>query len=87
MGGMPCAVLWRPGALDCRVLIPPEAWNGLTRTPPPHVGIESRTSCIWEPTLLPTELSEACLAPSDEAFIGVTTVLTHLASMLKKAAE
>ena len=23
--GMPCVVLWRPEALDCRVLIPPEA--------------------------------------------------------------
>ena len=22
--GMPCVVLWRPQALDCRVLIPPE---------------------------------------------------------------
>ena len=25
----PCVVLWRPEALDCRVLIPPEAFNGL----------------------------------------------------------
>ena len=23
----PCVVLWRPEALDCRVLILPEAWN------------------------------------------------------------
>ena len=27
---MPCVVLWRPEALDCRVLIPPETRNGLT---------------------------------------------------------
>ena len=26
-------VLWRPEALDCRVLIPPEAWSWLTRGP------------------------------------------------------
>ena len=25
--GMPCVVLWRAEALDCRVLIPSEAWN------------------------------------------------------------
>ena len=30
----PCVVLWRPEALDCRVLIPPEAWSWLTRNPP-----------------------------------------------------
>ena len=30
----PCEVLWRPEALDCGVLIPPEgAWSGLTRHP------------------------------------------------------
>lgn len=28
---MPCVVLWRPDAIDCRVLIPPETWNGFTR--------------------------------------------------------
>ena len=28
--GMPCVVLWRPEALDCRVLIPPETWDGHT---------------------------------------------------------
>ena len=38
-------VLWRPEALDCRVLIPPEAWNGLTPNTP-RLGIEPRTSCI-----------------------------------------
>ena len=27
--GMPCTVLWRPEALDCRVLIPSEAWNNI----------------------------------------------------------
>ena len=41
----PCVVLWRPEALDCRVLIPPEAWSWLTRNPP-SVGLEPRTSCI-----------------------------------------
>ena len=25
--GMSCVVLWRPEALDCRALIPPETWN------------------------------------------------------------
>ena len=25
----PSVVLWRPKALDCRVIIPPVAWNGL----------------------------------------------------------
>ena len=24
---LPCVVLWRPEALDCRVLIPPETWS------------------------------------------------------------
>ena len=32
--GMPRAVLWRPEALDCRLRIPPEPWNGFTRSPP-----------------------------------------------------
>ena len=41
----PCVVLWRPEALDCRVLIPPEAWNGLTPNPP-SLGFEPRTSRI-----------------------------------------
>ena len=31
---LPCVMLWRPEALDCRMLIPPEAWNGLTPNPP-----------------------------------------------------
>jgi len=35
----PCVVLWRPEALDCRVLIPPEAWSWLSRNPP-SVGLE-----------------------------------------------
>ena len=52
---MPCVVLWRPEALDCRVLVPPEAWNGLTPNLP-SLGFEPRTSSIWEPTLQPTEL-------------------------------
>ena len=26
--GMPCVVLWRPEALDCRMPTPPETWNG-----------------------------------------------------------
>ena len=43
--GMPCVVLWRPEALDCRVFIPPEAWNGLTRNPP-SLGFEPQTFCI-----------------------------------------
>ena len=25
--GMPCVVLWRPEALDCRAPIPPETWS------------------------------------------------------------
>ena len=41
----PCVVLWRPEALDCRVLIPPEAWNWLTRNPP-SLGFKTETSCI-----------------------------------------
>ena len=46
----PCAVLWRPGALDCRVPIPPEAWNGLTRNAP-SLGFEPQTSesGMWLP--------------------------------------
>ena len=36
-GGMPWAVLWRPAALACMVLIPPEASNGLT----PRTGWDS----------------------------------------------
>ena len=54
--GTPCVVLWRPGALDCRVPIPPKTWNGLTHTPP-SVGFEHQTSCIWELTLKPIKLS------------------------------
>ena len=42
---MHCVVLWRPEALDCRVLIPPETWSGLTRNPP-SLGFEPQTSCI-----------------------------------------
>ena len=45
LDGMPRVVFWRPEALDCRVLIPPEAGNGLTRNPP-SLGIEPQTSCI-----------------------------------------
>ena len=37
--GMPCVVLWRPEALDCRVRIPPEAWSGPTHNP--HCGIRT----------------------------------------------
>ena len=44
------------GPLDCRVLIPPETWNGLTRNPP-SLGFETQTSCIWESILQPTEIS------------------------------
>jgi len=29
-----CVVLWRPEALDRKVLLPPETWNWLTRNPP-----------------------------------------------------
>ena len=32
--GLPCVVLWRPQAQNCRVLIPPETWNRFTRNPP-----------------------------------------------------
>ena len=32
--GMLCVVLWRPEALDCRVLITPETRNGFTQNPP-----------------------------------------------------
>ena len=53
--GMPCVVLWGPEALDCSVLIPPEAWSWLTRNPH-SLGFEPQTSCIWEP--IATELSE-----------------------------
>ena len=42
---MPCIVLWRPEALDCRVPIPPETWNGLIRYLP-SVGSEPQTSCF-----------------------------------------
>ena len=31
--GMPCVVLWGLEALDCKVLISPETWNGFTRSP------------------------------------------------------
>ena len=41
----PCVVLWRPEALDCRVLIPPDLWSRLIRNPP-SLGLEPRTSCI-----------------------------------------
>ena len=34
LDGMPCVVLWKPEALDCRVPIPPETWHGFTRNPP-----------------------------------------------------
>ena len=40
-----CVVLWRPAALDCRVLNPSEAWNWLPRTPP-SLKFEPWTSCI-----------------------------------------
>ena len=42
--GGPCVVLWRPDSLDCRVLIRPETWSGLTRNPP-SLGFEPQTSC------------------------------------------
>ena len=32
--GMPCVILWRLEALDCRVLVPPETWSEPTRNPP-----------------------------------------------------
>ena len=54
---LPCVMLWRPEARDCRVTIPPEAWNWLTRNPP-SLGFEPRTSSIWEPTL--NQLSYRC---------------------------
>ena len=41
--GMPCVALWRPEALDCRELIPPEAGNGFARNPC-LARIEPRTS-------------------------------------------
>ena len=40
----------QPEALDCTLLVPPEAWSGLTPDPP-NVIFEPRTSCIREPTL------------------------------------
>ena len=42
---LPCVVLWRREALDCRVLLPPEAWNLLTHNPP-SLRFEAQTSCI-----------------------------------------
>jgi len=39
---LPCVMLWRPQALDCRALIPPEAWSWLTHNPP-----------AWDPNLGP----------------------------------
>ena len=42
---LPRAVLWRPEALDCRALIPPETRNGSARNPP-SLGCEPRTSSI-----------------------------------------
>ena len=44
-GGMPCVVLWRPEALDCRVLLPSETLTWLTRNPP-SLRFKPRTSCI-----------------------------------------
>ena len=41
---IPCVVLQMPEALDCRALIPLEAWNGLSRDPP-SLGFERQTSC------------------------------------------
>ena len=52
-----CVMLWRPEALDCRVLIPPGAWNWLTRKLP-SLGFEPQTSCICEPAL--NQLSYRC---------------------------
>ena len=41
----PCVVLWRPEALACRALIPPEACTGFTPYTP-SLGFEPETSCI-----------------------------------------
>ena len=57
--GMPRVVLWRPEALDCRLLIPQEACNGPTPNPP-SLGFEPETSCIRAD-------------PSAERAIGATT--------------
>ena len=48
---VPCVVLWRTEPLGCGVLIPPEAWSWLTPNPP-RLGLEPRSSCIWEPGYL-----------------------------------
>ena len=34
---MSCVLLWRPEALDCKVLIPPEACSGLTPNLPTNM--------------------------------------------------
>ena len=46
----PCVVLWRPEALDCRVLIPPEAWSCHAF----HRG-GLRASCVSLPSAASTE--------------------------------
>jgi len=54
LNGMPCMMLWRPEAFDCRELTPPETWSGLTPKPS-TLGFEPQTFCISEPALEPTE--------------------------------
>ena len=50
--GMPRMMLWRPDALDCGMLIHPEACNGLTPNPP---SLNPRPPAS-DPILPPTEL-------------------------------
>ena len=72
---LPCAVLWRLEAPDCRALIPPEAWNWLTRNPP-SLGFGPQTSCIWEPTLNQLSYRCNCRIPGLDTIITIITIIT-----------
>ena len=50
---LPYVVLWRPEALDCRVPIPPEAWNGLAEGMAPAVWFPLRSACLYAKPLTP----------------------------------
>ena len=76
-------VLWRPEALHCRVLIPPEAWNCLARDPL-SLGGEPRSSCIREPTLSDraigaTRLETSILSQDHPPFLGTNNKHTSIA--------
>ena len=72
----PCVVLWRPEALDSRMLLPPEAWNWLPVTRP-----------VWDSNPGPPASESRPFATELSAQLSVDYVLSSYRPMMTTSSE